>query len=554
MNTAQARSVRKRVATLRGHAANRNAIEELRWTEAGFRLMVESVVDCAIVWLDPQGLVASWNSGAERIKGYRAEEILGQPSSRFYIQADLDRGAPLQNLDLAIAHGRSQEEGWRVRKDGTIFWANVVITAIRDTGGQLRGFAKLTQDLTERRKVETQLRDARALAEQANLAKSSFLSGMSHELRSPLNAILGFAQLMESAEPPLAQGQQEHLAQILKAGWHLLLLINDILDLAKVESGQVPMAREPVSLAEVLRECHGMIEPQAQSKGVRLAFPQGPVPHFVLGDRTRVKQVLLNLLSNAVKYNRKEGRVEVACRATSRGTVRITVRDTGLGLTPDQVGQLFQPFNRLSQEAGAEEGTGIGLVVAKRLVELMEGTLGVESTPGEGSVFGFELGVAADPGRAGAQARGGAAASPLPVREARRRVLYVEDNPANLKLVEQIIARYPDLELLSAPDALRGLELARQALPAVILMDINLPGLNGFEAMARLRADPATAAIPVLAVSANAMATDLEKGVEAGFFGYVTKPLRVNDFMKTLYGALLFAEQGRTPDFQRSKP
>ena len=518
------------------------------WTEAEvFRLMVESVVDCAIVMLDPEGLIVSWNSGAERIKGYRAEEIMGRASAIFYTQADQDQGTPRLNLDLAAAHGRFQAEGWRVRKDGSAFWANVVITAVLDPDGRLRGFAKLTQDLTERRKVEAQLQDARTWAEQANVAKSSFLSGMSHELRSPLNAILGFAQLMESAEPPLAPPQRENLAQILKAGWHLLLLINDILDLAKVESGQVPMAREPVSLAEVLRECHSMMEPQAHLKDIRLTFPREAVPHFVQGDRTRIKQVLLNLLSNAVKYNRQGGQAEAACRATSRGTIRITIRDTGQGLAPDQVAQLFQPFNRMAQEAGNEEGTGIGLVVAKRLVELMDGTLGVESTPGVGSSFWFELAAVADPGRALTLARGAAAASPLPARDERRRVLYVEDNPANLKLVEQVIARYPDLELLSAPDALRGLELARQAQPTVILMDINLPGINGFEAMARLRADPATAAIPVLAVSANAMATDLERGVEAGFFGYVTKPIRIHDFMKTLYEAVLHAEQGGVP-------
>src|SRR5690349_6434377 len=282
----------------------RNHIEEkLRWTESSFRLMVESVSDYAIVMLDPDGLVASWNTGAQRIKGYSADEILGQHFSSFYPADDIASGKPQRDLDLVTASGRHEDEGWRVRKDGSLFWANIVFTAIRDQAGNLRGFAKLTRDLTERNKVEAILTNARAVAETANLAKSDFLSSMSHELRSPLNAILGFAQLMESESPAPTPSQSESIIQILNAGWYLLELINEVLDLATIESGKLSMSLEPVLLNDLLLECHSMVVPLAQRRNLRMLFPRSDAPYCVHADRTRIKQVLINLLSNAIKYN-----------------------------------------------------------------------------------------------------------------------------------------------------------------------------------------------------------------------------------------------------------
>src|SRR4029077_11992414 len=286
------------------NSARKQVEEKLRWTEEGFRLMVESVTDCAIVMLDSEGRVVSWNTGAQRIKGYSAEEIVGQHFSRFYPPADIARGAPQHDLDAAAAQGRFEVEGWRVRKDGSVFWANVVFTAIRDPAGQPRGFAKLTRDLTERRQVEETLTSAKRAAGKANLAKSESLSSMSHELRSPLNAILGFAQLMESAATPATPSQKASIDEILRAGWYLLELINEILDLAQIESGKLSLSPEPTSLAEVILECQAMIEPQAEQRGIRMTFPQFEVPCFVAADRTRLKQVLINLLSNAIKYNK----------------------------------------------------------------------------------------------------------------------------------------------------------------------------------------------------------------------------------------------------------
>ncbi|MEO8104125.1 MAG: ATP-binding protein, partial [Betaproteobacteria bacterium] len=437
-------------------------------------------------------------------------------------------------------------------RDGKETVVSYNATTFYDRNRNLQGVFAAARDVTERKRLDQvlqekniELESAKSVAEKANYAKSDFLSSMSHELRSPLNAILGFAQLMDTAEPPPTPTQKENVAQILQAGWHLLTLINEILDLAKVESRQVPLSEEPVLLAEVLLECQGMIEPQAQQRGIKLAFPRFDVPVFVRADRTRLKQILINLLSNAIKYNTRQGTVEVTCAESSPERMRISIRDSGAGLPAEKLVQLFQPFNRLGQEAGGEEGTGIGLVVAKRLVELMGGTMGVESTVGAGSVFWFELRQAAEPKHVVTAVD--VATSPqsrAPHGTRLQTLLYVEDNPANLKLMEQIIARHPSLRLLTASDGKSGVEIARVSQPDVILMDINLPGINGYEALKLLRANPATAHIPVMAVSANAMPLDVDRGLKAGFFRYLTKPIKVNEFMDALNVAL---EAAATP-------
>ena len=521
------------------NSARKQVEEKLRWTEEGFRLMVESVTDAAIVMLDSEGRVVSWNTGAQRIKGYSADEIVGQHFSRFYPPADIARGTPQRDLDAAAAEGRYEVEGWRVRKDGSVFWANVVFTAIRDAAGNARGFAKLTRDLTERRLVEQTLTLAKGAAEKANLAKSEFLSSMSHELRSPLNAILGFAQLMESDATPATASQKASIDEILRAGWYLLELINEILDLAQIESGKLSLSPEPMSLEEVMVDCQAMIEPQALQHHIHMTFPQFDVPCFVAADRTRLKQVLINLLSNATKYNKAGGTVVVDLSGSTPKRIRINVRDTGAGLPAEKLAQLFQPFNRLGQEHGAEQGTGIGLVTSKRLVELMGGVLGVESSVGSGSVFWCELDAAAAPEIEAKPAELALAEGTQPKSGAPlRTLLYVEDNPANSKLVEQLIARRPTLRLLTAVDSNQGIQLARAHQPDVILMDINLPGISGIEAMKILRDDPTTAHIPIVALSANAMPRDVAKGLEAGFFSYLTKPIKVPEFMAALDAAL----------------
>jgi signal transduction histidine kinase/ActR/RegA family two-component response regulator len=376
-------------------------------------------------------------------------------------------------------------------------------------------------------------------AQRANQAKSAFLSSMSHELRTPLNAILGFAQILNSdALPATDEQKREFASHIVKAGRHLLTLINEILDLAKVESGAVTLSVEPVGIDELLAECRTMIEPLAAERGIRVLFPQACAA-MVRADRTRLKQVMLNLLSNAVKYNREGGAVMLACEAAAPGRMRLSVQDTGMGLSPGQLAELFQPFNRLGQESGAQEGTGIGLVVTRRLVELMKGEISVTSSPGVGSVFSIELDAAvppeltlatrplASPVRAGDGAAGGV-----------HLLLYVEDNPANLRLVQEIVRPRADLRLISAPDARLGLELARVHRPELILMDLNLPGMSGTEALRVLREDPQTAAIPVIALTANAMPRDVERGLAAGFFRYLTKPIDIALFNEAIDSTL----------------
>jgi CheY-like chemotaxis protein len=293
-----------------------------------------------------------------------------------------------------------------------------------------------------------------------------------------------------------------------------------------------------------MQECRAMIEPQAQKRGISVTFPRFETPYFVKADRTRMKQVLINLLSNAIKYNRVGGTVIVEWIASAPGRIRVCVNDTGEGLTPEKMGQLFQPFNRLGQEANVEEGTGIGLVVCKRLIEWMGGVIGVESTVGKGSVFWIEMDLTAAP-QATAHAADPSVGVVTQVHPDAQlhTLLYVEDNPANLMLVEDLIARRPDIRLLSARDGSRGVEIARASLPDVILMDINLPGISGIDALKILAEDPLTVHIPVVALSANAIPRDIAKGLEAGFFRYLTKPIKVNEFMDTLDVTLKYAKE-----------
>jgi signal transduction histidine kinase/ActR/RegA family two-component response regulator len=401
------------------------------------------------------------------------------------------------------------------------------------------------QKLAEQVQIaKAQLESAKLVAEKANLAKSDFLSSMSHDLRTPLNAILGFAQLLEAGTPQPTATQSVRLHQIIKAGWYLLELINEILDLAVIESGRLSLSRESVSLIDVMRECQALIESQAQQRGIRINFLPFDHTWFANADRTRVKQVLINLLSNAIKYNREHGTVEVKCSAGTPERIRISIKDSGAGLPPEKLAQLFQPFNRLGQEAGGQEGTGIGLVVTKQLVELMGGAIGVESSVGVGSEFWIELIRDVSPQPAAESTMPAKLAPQAREKAALRTLLYVEDNPANLMLVEQIIEDHPHVRVLSARDGNLGIALARAHLPDVILMDINLPGISGIEALKILREDPATAHIPVVALSAHAMLRDVEQGLKAGFFRYLTKPIKVGEFLSALDDALKFSEAG----------
>ncbi|MCF8178035.1 MAG: PAS domain S-box protein [Sulfuritalea sp.] len=517
---------------------------------------------------DANGVIQIFNVGAERMLGYTAADVMNKitPADISDPQEVIARAAALSDeLETPITPGfealvfkasRGIEDIYEltyIRKDGSRFPAVVSVTALRDDQDAIIGYLLIGTDNTARIQVEAErtrldqalqdrnveLESARFVAERANLAKSDFLSSMSHELRTPLNAILGFAQVMETGVPPPTHSQQRNLEQILKAGWYLLDLINEILDLALIESGRATLSHEPVSLVEVMLECRAMVEPQANRRGIGMSFPKFELPCFVSADRTRVKQVLINLLNNAIKYNLPQGTVAVEYKLILPNAIRVSVRDTGVGLDAEQLAQLFQPFNRLGKESGVEEGTGIGLVVTKRLVELMGGTIGVDSAVGKGSVFWFELSLTTAPLLSVEEADYDVLMRPkMPDGAPLRTVLYVEDNPANLELVELLIARRPDLHMISAADGNLGVEFARTYLPEVILMDINLPGISGLEAMQILLADPITAHIPIIALSANAVPRDIEKALQAGFFNYLTKPIKVNQFMDALDAAL----------------
>ena len=520
--------------------------QRLRDQQFYTRSLIESNID-ALMTTNPSGIITDVNKQMEALTGCTRDELIGAPFKSYF--TDPERAEAGIKLVLSEKKVTNYELTARAT-DGRQTVVSYNATTFYDRDRKLQGVFAAARDVTERKRLDQALQEtnvalenAKLVAEKANLAKSDFLSSMSHELRTPLSAILGFAQLMESGSPSPTTSQKRSIDQILKAGWYLLELINEILDLALIESGKLSLSLEPISLAEIVRECHAMIEPQAQKRDIRMTFPRFEIPYFVKADRTRVKQVLINLLSNAVKYNRVGGTVVVDCIASLPGRIRIRIKDTGEGLTPDKLTHLFQAFNRLGKEAGTEEGTGIGLMLSKRLVELMKGEIGVASTPGAGSVFWIDLNLTAEPQLAVAATGPSAAAHAEIHADGRlRTLLYVEDNPANLMLVEDLIARRSDIRLLSARDGNRGVEIARASRPDAILMDINLPGISGIQALGILAEDPATAHIPVIALSANAMPHDIEKGLAAGFFRYLTKPIKVDKFMDTLELALKFSK------------
>ncbi len=522
--------------------------QRLRDQQFYTRSLIESNID-ALMTTDPSGIISDVNKQMEALTGCTRDELIGAPFKNYFTDPEHAEAG----IKRVLRENKVTNYELTARaRDGKETVVSYNATTFYDRDRNLQGVFAAARDVTERKLLDqalqetnAELQSAKSAAEKANLAKSDFLSSMSHELRSPLNAILGFAQLIESGSPTPSPSQKASVEQILLAGWYLLELINEILDLSLIESGKLVLSLEPVSLAEVLAECQAMTEPQAHKSGIQVTFPRFETACFVNADRTRTKQVLINLLSNAIKYNRIDGTVDVRCRATENQRLRIEVHDSGRGLAPEQLAQMFQPFNRLGQEAGIEEGTGIGLVVSKRLVELMRGEIGVESRVNVGSVFWIELDSTTDsplPDAAPEVAR----PQPVPAGRHVRTLLYVEDNPANLMLVQRLLERRPDIHLLTARDGLRGIEIARSAQPDVILMDINLPGISGLEALGRLTADPATAHIPVVALSANAMPRDIDRGMKAGFFRYLTKPIRVNELMDTLAVALQVA-QARAP-------
>jgi signal transduction histidine kinase/CheY-like chemotaxis protein len=432
-------------------------------------------------------------------------------------------------------------------RDGSVHVFDTFKGPLRDGRGNIYGVLSYSRDVTDQRAAAEQLRAlnetleqrvaartaeseaARIEAERANRAKSEFLSRMSHELRTPMNAILGFAQVLElEIRSP---EHQDFVQEILRAGSHLLQLINELLDLARIESGRLATSLEPVEVHAVFVEAQHLVRPLLEKNAVSLI---NKCDHraVVLADSSRLRQVLVNLLSNAAKYNRQGGSVRIACTATPENRIRLSVTDTGPGIAANKLANLFTPFERLGAEFTEVEGTGIGLSISKRLVELMGGTLGVDSTPGQGSTFWVDLPLAPTVSRMDSMATSEPSAQASPLQ--RSKVLYVEDNAANLKVVEAIFRSQPEIALITATTGEYGLELARRYQPDVILLDIHLPGMSGFEVLKALQADETTSRIPVVALSADAMPIDIERGQAAGFRHYLTKPVRIGELTKTL--------------------
>jgi PAS domain S-box-containing protein len=401
------------------------------------------------------------------------------------------------------------------------------------------GIVKTIWDLTQDIQLAEELREARVLAEAGSSAKSEFLSSMSHELRTPLNAILGFAQLLQrDKKEPLSDRHKDRVEQILKGGEHLLRLIDDILDLSRIEAGRVSMSPESVSVTEVLQTVRTTLEPMAARLGIHLEMSSvdASIP-MVHADRTRFAQILMNFGSNAIKYNRPGGRVLFRVRITEHAdAVRISVEDTGMGIPVSKQDKLFQPFQRAGQETGPIEGTGIGLVITKRLAELMHGRVGFTSTEGKGSEFWVDMPVRDHHISTPAPAP----ASPNLRFEAMTKttVLYVEDNPANVTFMQDLLGNFENLYLMTAPTAEMGIELARDKRPAFIIMDINLPGMSGLDALQALREWDETRAIPVIALTAAASERDKKRGEEAGFYRYLTKPVKVDELESALEALL----------------
>lgn len=417
--------------------------------------------------------------------------------------------------------------------DGTARWLLERGDVVRDVDGAPLNMLGVVQDITKRKLAEQEIIAARDEAERANNAKSEFLSSMSHELRTPMNAILGFGQLLE-IDAGLNEEQADYVGEMLKAGRHLLELINEVLDLSRIESGNISLSLEPLPCAELLKECLALVKPIAKVQGITIKNTP-IVDYLVRADRTRLKQVLLNLLSNAIKYNRPQGEVSIQITVQD-GFVRLAVSDTGYGIPAQRQQELFQPFSRLGAEETDIEGTGIGLTICRRLVEMMGGSIDMESEEGQGSSFWIELPeVDLDSGGAGNDLEQQAMTDKVASgSECLYTVLYIEDNPANLRLVTQILGKNPQLRLITAHTPEFGLEMVSARLPELILLDINLPGMDGYQLLSVLRSMDSVKKIPVIAISANATPRDIERGLAAGFDEYIIKPIDIRYFLETV--------------------
>ncbi|HWL91294.1 MAG TPA: PAS domain S-box protein [Actinomycetota bacterium] len=523
------------LSELKGLAAQADlalARNELLDSQRMLAAIVESSDD-AITSLSLDGTFTSWNKGAERIYGYRAEEVVGRPMSML-VPAERRDDVPMFLERLANGESIEDYETGRQTKDGRTIDVSMTISPIKEADGRVIGGSTIARDVSERRKSEDERELAREAADRANRAKSEFLSRMSHELRTPMNAVLGFAQLLELDH--LSPEQQEATGEILKAGRHLLELIDEVLDIARIEAGRLRLSLEPVDAVAVAEESISLLTLQARQEGVTLSMEKKDTSDavFVVADRQRLKQVMLNLISNGIKYNRQHGTVRVSIDSADGGSrIRIDVTDSGRGIPAERIEQLFAPFERLGAEETGIEGTGLGLALTKPLAEAMGGALSVVSEAGKGSTFSVELASAVD----GQEVGDVISQNDLPAQaivSTPRTILYVEDNLSNLKLMERVLARRVGITLLSAMQGSMGVTLARDHRPELILLDLNLPDMRGEEVLARLHSDPATADLPVVVISADATSGQRARLIEAGARDFITKPFNVDRLLQLI--------------------
>jgi len=508
--------------------------------ERNFIGTVLDTVRALVIVLDAQGRVVEFNRACQTLTGYTLDDMRGEVPWRRLVPPEQRDAVQRAFANVVAAPGTSEFENDWIASNGEPRWIAWSINVIMDEGGRLQYVIGTGIDITERRQAQRALVEARDAAERANAAKSMFLSRMSHELRSPLHAILGFAQVMALEAKRLTAKDRGTLDRIQRAGWHLLSLINDVLDLSSIESGEQPIRLVAVNLAKVIDECVNMTRSQADAVSVGIVVSNAARRGFrVMADVTRLKQVIANLLSNGIKYNRTRGRIRIDASALDDGRVRLEFADTGIGMDADQLERLFEPFNRLGAERLGVEGTGIGLVIAKRLIEAMGGSMTVSSRPGQGSTFVVFLRRSPSAEDDERPARDGARATGTERRRAPRRatnatILYAEDDPAGAELMRRLVARRDDIRLVVAQDGAEAVDLARRYRPTLAILDMNLPDMDGHELLRRLRTLGETRDIPVVALSANAFDADVGRARYGGFADYVTKPVRVEDLLARL--------------------
>ncbi|MCK5334577.1 MAG: response regulator [Gammaproteobacteria bacterium] len=517
--------------------SRKTAQNMLAESEQRMRSQMDSMSE-GMFGIDMNGQTIFVNQAACVMLGYSHDQLISEPIAEL-ILADQDKSL-FDSVFLQREHNRTSEAEF-VCAGGKVIPVEYSSMSVVEHD-EVKSFVVTFHDITERRASERAIITAKEQAEHANKAKSQFLSSMSHELRTPMNAIMGFGQLLQiDTSSPLSEQQADYLSEILKAGQHLLELINEVLDLSKIESGMTQMTIEPVLLFEVISECISLITPAADKKNIKVKFLQHDTGStstdlMVLADQLRLRQIFLNLLSNAVKYNLENGSVLVDCEIKEEGICSVNIKDTGFGMNTEQLDALFQPFNRLGLEASEIEGTGMGLVITKNLVEMMGGVISCKSVPGKGSVFTVDIGMTFED-EAVPALTSDTLADPLVSQEHGFHILYIEDNPVNIRLMAQLFAKEKGLHLSTVHEPLLGLSIVAENKPDLILLDINLPNMSGYLVLEELR-KLFGENYPVVAVSANATDNDIKKGLKAGFSDYVTKPINVEFLLNTIYKLL----------------